>query len=380
MQKQLFPKDFVESTFEFYKYKINKPSKVIYFLILIVLTSLTILLPIVHIDIYFNSNGYIGTKIDRYQISSSQNGLIEDTRFLENKIIAEGDTLLVYDSSAIKFDLKNLKSRINDLQAMILDITFLLKGQTNLKTTKYKLEFLQFKSEINQYNERIGAQQKVFERNKQLFEEGVISESEFDKFQILFEEAVNDKDLFKKKSLNQWNDKLFILESELRINLTEEVNLLNALKQYVLIAPSSGELLEVQPLKNGQFLLEGVTLAELSPANNLLGVCKVKSKDIGLIRTGMKVKIAIDSYDSNQWGTLIGTVSNISSDIYTENGNSYFKVDCVLDREHLVLPSGFKGFLKKGMNYQANFFLARRSLLQLIIDKSSDWLDPKKVS
>jgi HlyD family secretion protein len=53
-----------------------------------------------------------------------------------------------------------------------------------------------------------------------------------------------------------------------------------------------------------------------------------------------------------------------------------FKVRCELAQRELVLPSGVRGTLRKGMTLQARFLVARRSLLQLLRDDLSSWLDP----
>ena len=53
-----------------------------------------------------------------------------------------------------------------------------------------------------------------------------------------------------------------------------------------------------------------------------------------------------------------------------------FKVVCKINQEHLKLKNGFKGNLKKGMTFNARFFIARRSTFELLYDKVDDWFVP----
>jgi HlyD family secretion protein len=54
-----------------------------------------------------------------------------------------------------------------------------------------------------------------------------------------------------------------------------------------------------------------------------------------------------------------------------------FKVKCTFKSPTLMLKNGVKGQLKKGMSLQARFILTRRSLFQLLFDRTDDWINPE---
>ncbi len=54
-----------------------------------------------------------------------------------------------------------------------------------------------------------------------------------------------------------------------------------------------------------------------------------------------------------------------------------FKVICKMEQDHLTLKNGFKGKLKKGMTFNARFFIIQRSAFELLYDKVDDWFVPK---
>jgi hypothetical protein len=53
-------------------------------------------------------------------------------------------------------------------------------------------------------------------------------------------------------------------------------------------------------------------------------------------------------------------------------------VKCRLEQNEVTLKNGYSAMLKKGMTFQARCLLSRRSLLQLLGDKTGKWLNPAR--
>ena len=117
-------------------------------------------------------------------------------------------------------------------------------------------------------------------------------------------------------------------------------------------------------------------MAEISPDTTLIAEVYVPPNDIGLLKANMSVRLQIDAYDHNQWGTASGKVESISTDMILSENTPVFKVRCLIDQTFLELPNGFRGDIKKGMTFQARFIINRRSLFQLLYDNMDDWLNP----
>lgn len=122
----------------------------------------------------------------------------------------------------------------------------------------------------------------------------------------------------------------------------------------------------------------GQNIALVSPNSAIYLEIYVTPQNIGFISKGMPVKIQVGSFNYNEWGTIPGTVDNISSDYMTDDkGNSYYKVKCRLDKNYLVLKkTNRKGYLKKGMTANAHFMITRRSLFDLIYQEIDEWANP----
>ncbi|MDE5702900.1 MAG: HlyD family secretion protein, partial [Bacteroides sp.] len=102
-------------------------------------------------------------------------------------------------------------------------------------------------------------------------------------------------------------------------------------------------------------------------------------RNIVCMSVGMTVKVKVDSFNYNEWGTLPGKVKDISSDFLTDSqGNSFYKVKCEMERDYLQLKDGRIGRLKKGMTVSAHFMVTRRSLFALLYQKMDSWVNPRQ--
>ena len=86
----------------------------------------------------------------------------------------------------------------------------------------------------------------------------------------------------------------------------------------------------------------------------------------------------VSAFNYSEWGVLHATVDDVYDDVSVsaDGMQSYYKVYCLLDSDHLTLKNGFKGYIKKGMTVYANITVTRRTLFQLLYDKLDNWLNP----
>ena len=116
----------------------------------------------------------------------------------------------------------------------------------------------------------------------------------------------------------------------------------------------------------------------ICPDSMLYAEINVSQRNIGYIAKDMPVNIQISSFNYNEWGSISGKVTEISSDFMTDTSgnNVFYKVKCSLDKNHLLRKNGVKGWLKKGMSVSAHFRITRRSLFDLLYHKMDDWVNP----
>jgi hypothetical protein len=145
----------------------------------------------------------------------------------------------------------------------------------------------------------------------------------------------------------------------------------------VITAPISGTITAYTGIREGNFIVPNQQIARISPDSDLLVECYISPANIGLISQEMDVGFQFHTFNYNQWGIGSGKVTEVSGNVMNINDNPCFKVRCSLDQGYLSLKNGYKGYLKKGMTLTGRFMITRRSLFQLLYDKTDDWLNPK---
>jgi hypothetical protein len=78
---------------------------------------------------------------------------------------------------------------------------------------------------------------------------------------------------------------------------------------------------------------------------------------------------------------LDGSIIDISDDMIVENGSTaYFRIKCRPDKTSLSLKNGQTASVKKGMSLNARIVVTRRSLFNLLFDKTDKWFNPYSYS
>lgn len=189
----------------------------------------------------------------------------------------------------------------------------------------------------------------------------------------------NELASFTESQLSSWQADLNACRNsrnEMNTSLKQEVKDKDL---YVVQSPVSGTVDQFSGIYRGSSIQAGQTLAVVSPDSTLCFEVYVSPRNIGYIEVGMPVNVQVSSFNYNEWGTIGGKVKEISSDFLTDSqGNSYYKVKCDMEKDYLMLKSGRKGKLKKGMTVSVHFMITRRSLFHLLYQRLDDWVNPAR--
>jgi HlyD family secretion protein len=121
----------------------------------------------------------------------------------------------------------------------------------------------------------------------------------------------------------------------------------------------------------------GQQIGDISPTSDFVFDVSVPPKDIGRIFKGQVVKMQVDAYPYTVWGLLTGRVSRVSADYVQEaESNGAFRVIVQPERDSLQTRDGLTGPLKKGMTGNARFFIADRSLWELVYQNMDNLFNP----
>jgi HlyD family secretion protein len=246
----------------------------------------------------------------------------------------------------------------------------------SLKTPYYQQALSGYLQRWNESRTKYLKVQKDFDRNHYLHEQRVIADAEFENFTFQFNNVKHELEILKQNQLKEWQTELRNYEKEVADYRTQLVQLEKEKENLTIKAPISGTLQNHKGIYSGSLVFVNQDLAQISPDTNLVAEVFVTPRDIGLLRNNMSVRFHVDAFNYNQWGMVSGRIGEIPNDVQIINDKPVFKVKCSLDKDHLALKNGYKGYLKKGMTLQARFMITERSLWQLLYDKVDDWVNP----
>lgn len=365
-----------------YLHKTRVNSQIIYSSTLLALIAAMLALPFIYTTVSVKGSGLMQSNLEKADILAPVSGKIIAYNLKDNVGVIKGKHLLSIDAALPKQQSGVLADRstqvrnlLNDAKAVINAVTLSKENCiliTGLYTSSWQQYLSQRKNAVNAKDQAY----KIYKRYEILFSKKVVTQSEFEQYQFNYQQAVIDLEMVPKKYKTQWQTELNQYLNELKDIRNQEIQLSEQEKLYTVSAPVSGSLQNLSGLQIGAYVYANQKLAEISPNSDLLAFCYIKTSSIGLIKKGQVVRFQIDAFNYNQWGMLSGKVVDISNDIIMQEQAAYFKVKCKLDQNYLILKNGYRGYIKKGMTFNANFIVTKRSLFQLLYDKIDDWINP----
>jgi len=366
-----------------YRSRISRPSQLIYLITVLSILLTFAALPFIKTPISVKSSGLLQSSLEKTELTVPVNGRLIQFKLSDNKKLKQGDILLVIDGSTPKKQDALVQIRQGQIDQFLQDIKKLLVyiqwngyNYPNPQTGQYKAAWQEFAQESE--NSRIAKDQAetTFNRYNKLYQSKVVTESEYEKYKFEKEQAASAYLMISNKYKSKWQIEADQFRNELRQLSSQQVDIAEQKKQYVLRAPVSGSVQNLSGIQKGAYVFANQKIGEISPDTNITAFCYIKPADIGLIRKGQQVRFQVDAFNYNQWGLATGKVLDISDDIIVVNNQPVFKVRCKLTQNYLMLKNGYKGFLKKGMSFTARFTVTERSLYQLLYDKVDDWVNP----
>ena len=361
----------------------RKRSQIIYCITILAIVIALALLPFLYVNIGIRGAGVIKNSLAEVGLFTPVSGRIISLNLKDNQKVTKGTTLIVLDTSLSKQQNILLLNHITQLNELRSDIAELINAvgmkiqptmgnlKTELYTASWQSYIVQFKNATNLTEHA----EKMYQRYQTLYSKNVVTKVEFELYKFNYHQALAEQQLIKSRYKTQLQAEANKYRDELRILLNQKAQFDEQEKQFSINSSINGSIQNLIGLQEGTYLHVNQKIAEIIPNGTLYAYSYVKQSDAGLIRKGQAVRLQIDAFNYNQWGILMGTVIDISDDISMRDQIPFFKVKCKLSQSFLQLNNGYKGFIRKGMTFKANFALTKRSLYQLLYDKIDDWVN-----
>jgi HlyD family secretion protein len=315
------------------------------------------------------------------------NGKVIYSALNTGKKVTKGDTLMIIGSEAITAEFSSIEQQIAENTSSIDDLNNLLTiklrdtkiSTVRLGTQLYLAEYRSLARIIDLQAQSYHRHKSEYLRANKLFEQNVISDAEYEASYYAFKLEQQNLAQVLAQTIAKWELDLAQKRNDSIILHADFQRCIEELKNRVLIAPLSGEIIQSRDIQTGSFVYSNQHLAEISPDGELVGICYVSPEDIGIIKTGLIVVIQVDALKYTEWGLLNARIIEISDDLIVDEGQSaYFRVECKPERNYLSLKNNVIAELKKGMTFNARIVITERSLFDLLFDKMDDWLNPYK--
>ncbi len=379
-ETMLIPSEFIENSIETYIYNHSTKSQKIYWIVLLAVTVTLLSLPFIYVDISVQSSGIIRPIAEKTEIKAPITELVDSVYAYEGAKLKKGDIILRFRMSNSDYKILYQKNRLHDYDSQLADLTFLAKGKRPpfFHSPVRQQEYNYFTKRKKELETSLSKAKKDFQRNKILSDKKVISDEEYEKYFYQYETQKNELASLKENQLNTWQSDLnnsHNSQNEMNASLRQEIKDKDL---YVVRSPVSGTLDQFSGIYRSSSVQAGQSLAMVSPDSILYFEIYVVPKNIGYLSIGMPVNVQVESFNYNEWGTITGKVTEISSDFLTDSQgeNSFYKVKCSMNRNYLMLKNGKKGTLKKGMTVNAHFIITRRSLFNLLYQNLDECINP----
>ena len=392
---KILPHNFTEISVEHILHRYSRTPKIIYLSVLILIVIGFVSLFFIHVDVSVKAQGILKTPGERIYPKSSGSGYVQyvNPALRENVQVKTGDTLIIIGRNTWNEQLQADLQRAEELKNLLADLSALTNipyKATNgsysdnivFQTFVYKQNYQLFCRRYQNSLQLFATAQKTYERDKLLYNKGVVALADFEKVQDEYDKTIAGLSTLYNEQMNQWRTEQQRYHNE-QLDLQSRINQLTIQKQELtVIAPVTGSVQQLHGLKIGNYVTEGEILMEISPEGDIYAECYVSPRDIGLIKIGQQAILQIDAFNYNEWGMMQAKVTDVAHDIMLQEvmQQPFFKVFCTLERDYMTLKSGYSGQLKKGMTFSVRFTVARRSLFQLLYDKMDNWLNPNIIT
>jgi len=357
----------------------------VYWTALVMCAGALVSLPIVHVDVTVQERGRVRPATERTAIVARTAGFISSIRVHDNDLVHAGDILLTLNAQGLQAKVDFNDSQRKVLNKELADLRYLLDRVGNkrsvlvsdLQTGQYISEYQKFDTDCRNANLKVDHTEREMNRNKQLLAIKVVAARDFEESSYQASAARVERETLNHQTLARWQTDRVQKEHELEQLESEARQLADERNLYSVKAPLDGAVVGLEGVVEGSYVQSGQRIGDISPTSDFVIDVSVPPKDIGRIFIGQPVNMQVDAYPYTIWGPLPGRAIRISADYVQESeSNGAFKVMVHPERDYLRTREGLTGSLKKGMTANARFFVARRSLWELVYESMDNLFNP----
>ncbi|CAM1362870.1 Efflux transporter periplasmic adaptor subunit [Tenacibaculum sediminilitoris] len=203
-----------------------------------------------------------------------------------------------------------------------------------------------------------------YDRNKKLFDKGVISSQEFEASQLSYNQAKNDL----KNAQNDYQ----IIKRGSAGSSGANTNIR---------ATTSGMVVEI-PVKKGYQVIQsnnfnaGTTIATIADMTKMIFEGQVDESEVGKLKKGTNIEVALGAIEDKKFPAILNFIAPKGTD---EGGAVQFKIkaDVSLDKEHFI-RAGYSANAEIVLNKKDSVLSIKEALLQFDRKTEEPYVEVKK--
>ncbi|MFT3823586.1 MAG: HlyD family efflux transporter periplasmic adaptor subunit [Chitinophagaceae bacterium] len=378
---RIFPAEVLQQSVYTWLPRVQVQSQVIYVTVVGAVIAALLAAIFVKVDVSVNVAGIVRPVTERTELRSLAGATINTVPVKEGDHVDAGQVLLTLQQDMTDNKLDQAGYELSKRETYIHDLSLLIRGAgpSRLSSGLYKEQYLNFQASIAEKRAVLEKLRSDFGMYSKMYDEKVVTKKEYVEKKYAFEQAKAQYNALMAEQNARWQQDLEHYRIESKQWQTGHKQLKKEKDLLTIKAPVTGTVQQFIGRYPGGTVQVGELLGYVSPDSGMIAECYVSPADIGYIRAGMPVKFQVDAFNYNSWGLVSGKVTAVDNDFSMVNNMPVFKVKCSLDKTTLHLSNGASGNLKKGMTLQCRFILARRRLMQLLYEKTDNWLNPNNV-
>lgn len=358
---------------------------IVYLALIAIVTAGLVSLPLVHVPVAVRAPGMVRPAAARYELRAGTSGVIELYRMSEGQRVEAGALLMRVAAPALTARASQVMDARRELLAAIADLESLVSIESTRSdsaapagTRRYREELRLLARAIAEHTSRGDRIREEQRRAERLLAGGLIAPTEVQRLRY----AASEEDAAGERTLSdfraRWARDLVDARARLRELEGERAALAAEERARVLRAPTGGTLESVAPLAVGSFVTVGEPLGSLAPPATLRVEARLGPDEVVLVRPGAPALVRVDGYPPGEWGLLPGRVLSIAEDFELVGGRPVFRTVIELDRQHLSLPNGRVGSVRKGVTAEVRIVVARPTLYELLRRNLNDLIHPRE--
>ncbi len=374
----------------------GRPTRAVYWFVLVGASAGLAALPFIEVDVSVAAPGIVRPAAERVELRLALGGRIARVHARDNDHVVAGQALLELATPDLDERLVRNATLQREKAAAVALLDYLSTARlgepdvlpdvtsgravelfSSLQTVRQEATQLRAQLEASRVAEARARTELA--RVSAMAAKGIATQRELDDARYAVERVQAEAKLAVEQMHTHWHARREETALAL-VDLASERTRLEVERAHAIVrAPSAGALQGFVGLSEGATVAAGQVVGAISPDDRLVVETFVSPREIGLVRCGQPVRLQVDAFPYTQWGLLDALVIAIAADVSLTGtgGAPVFKVTIEPERAQLQLANGAIGRLGKGMTVSARFLTTRRTLLQILYQDASEWLDPQ---